>query len=113
MTPEEQKEFNIKCAEFMDYDVVGNNKEIAMIVIPSMPYGEPEFIEFNPYSDANDRNKVIEKMRISSWVLYNAGNWVWGAFTHDDKYKVKDKSMEAAQIACISKVLESTNKEGG
>lgn len=61
---------------------------------------------FNPYSDANDRNKVIEKMRISSWILYNAGNWIWEAFTHDDKYKAKDKSMEAAQIACISKVLE-------
>ena len=97
-------EFNRLCAEFMGwrYDVVFGE------VIANVD-GDIKGKYFNPYSDANDRNKVIEKMRIDTgWHYENVGSDSDVIIWECDSLRVfgvKDKSMEAAQIACIEKVL--------
>ena len=67
--------------------------------------GRITLLDWNPYHNANDRNKVIEKMKIG------CGTWNGGWKCVADVPRGFDsaiaKSMEAAQIACITKVLEA------
>ena len=60
MTPEEEKQFNIDCAEFMGY----HNIKIDSIGELRCRHVNDEF-SFEPFSDSNDRDMVIEKMKIS------------------------------------------------
>jgi len=92
-----EKEFNLKCADYMGYEYVSAN-DVRVFSESEDTY------TFNPYLDANSRNKVIEKMRINT--EWGAGQQSWLCRQFGRHYHWDD-SMEAAQIACITKVLES------
>jgi len=88
------EEFNLRCAEYMGVDWTG----------ASYPVVSPQ--DWQYYTDANLRNKVIEKMRIDTFALTTSMEWT--CFTNNtSKSQATEKSMEAAQIACITKVLEA------
>lgn len=104
MNKEQQKEFNLKCAEFMGIhiDRVG---EVWVHYTDFDSIGEVGRC-FNPYNDANDRNKVIEKMKITTSSSLVVREW---RCLHES-CDVWNESMEAAQIACISAVLGVDNE---
>ena len=95
------KTFNLKCAEFMRI------KPLIPFQKGHIPSKINHFVcdkgvEYNPYSDANDRNKVIEKMQIETLFSYGEDEWS----CEDCQFnRTIDKSMEAAQIKCIEAVL--------
>lgn len=100
MNSEEQKEFNRQCAEFMNYSWL-TAPDGLMVTIPPLRGFRSEL--WNPYSNANDRNKVLEKMRIDTKWIPNNNDWTCASHLYDDF--TRDKSMEAAQIKCIQAVL--------
>ena len=123
-TEAEIREFNIKCAEFMwpDHHIDDLSDSHDMGVIVTNPKGGRMYFDF--LEDANDRNKVIEKMINENYmfefrntthgVLFQANKRVVAmddSFESDNCYKIISaafsKSMEAAQIKCISAVLEA------
>ena len=109
----EEKQFNLKCAEFL-YPIniwIGSasfNKDVHISFAPEEGFKWPTSIcNFNPYSNANDRNKVLEKMQLST-ARGEDGKWrCLDGF--DNKYNVHatSDSMETAQIKCIEFVLDS------
>jgi hypothetical protein len=100
------KEFNKRCAEYMDIDISLNYDD-------EIEYSENSGVfelvnrsivrEYNPHLDANDRNKVIEKMRIKT----SPQPFEWMCVCKRVDTVVMNESMEAAQIACIEKALNS------
>ena len=104
MKPEE---FNRRCAEYMGIEVVQTCKGWRMRNPDK--YDRPKYFSLPDYChNANDRNKVIEKMEITTAYRSALANsdiqWACHTFKSDI---YADKSMEAAQIACITKVLEA------
>ena len=63
------QEFNIKAAEFMWPDNAYHVRGTGAIKVVDMDRTIIE-VSFNPYSDANDRNKVIEKMARAGYDFY-------------------------------------------
>lgn len=116
-----KQELNKRCAEYIGYSFVGSNGGIAMHAVQMPPYGDPEFIEFDPYSDANDRTKIIAKMIEQGYeFLYfmddgyhfiNYTKQVWDRNEMDiittKKGQVHADSLDEAEINCIEKVLDN------
>ena len=72
--------------------------------------GRITLLDWNPYHNANDRNKVIEKMLINTNYLDDIDKWIAENYSKEDGCLANgyvNESMEAAQIACITKVLEA------
>lgn len=96
MNKEQQKEFDLKCALFF---------KLAPTIRDNKIFVDGQ--EFDPYNDANDRNKVIEKMGIATnWRKDDIGNITWDCTFIKLAKLFTDEDMEAAQIACIAAVLE-------
>lgn len=87
MSKEQQTDFKIKCAEFLG--------------VPKDGWNSIVWDSFDPYNDANDRNKVIEKMEITTSFSLVVRKW---RCLHES-CDVWNESMEAAQNACIAAVL--------
>jgi len=99
-----KQEFNRLCAEYMGYKFKEFTEPFVSVGVWNESKGN-WFPSFDPYSDANDRNKVIEKMGIST--IQTTKGWCVGYHEPYFNYKsITDKSMEAAQIKCIQAVLE-------
>ena len=103
MNSEQIAEYNLACAKYMwpESDIGLMNGKV---------WGEDSngliVSGFNPYHDANDRNKVLEKMKVNT--TWNDDTSLWwcdfnAVYISDPHYS--DSSMEAAQIACIASVL--------
>lgn len=98
MNSQQIAEFNRKCAEYVG------------IEYRETPYGNYGVIDinFNSYHDANDRNKVLEKMHVRTQYLYSLNKWEgFYLIPPENTHCIveSDYSMEAAQIACIASVL--------
>ena len=105
-----EQEFNLKCAEFMGYEIY--ESEFPQRTKPDLRFiikGSDSYcpFRFNPYSDASDRNKVIEKMRIMTHYCFMRKMWSCFPLVNSSAYECFDKSMEAAQIKCIESVLNA------
>jgi hypothetical protein len=103
--------FNKACGDFLGIDMSMEGSTGILYHVLGDPY-DP--IPFDPYHNANDRNRVIEKRKINIRYLYPEHRRlhdVWEAIPTDDEYTgVKDslcygKSRDAVEIACIAKVL--------
>ena len=99
-------EFNLKCAKYLG--VFYSNSNDVFVEWPKE--GMPRV--FNPYYDANDRNKVIENMLIDT--DYDNGNkeWVCCKVAEINNEAIStcvviDSSMENAQVKCIEAVLNT------
>ena len=101
MNPED---FNRSCAEYMGYTIFDR------YYMDSDSTSNGEIKIFDYYGDANYRNKVIEKIRASTNChYYDPSLWFcdWRDDDGEDQETDLLDSMEAAQIACITKVLEA------
>jgi len=91
-----EQEFNMKCAEYMGGSA-------------TQELNDWDMSQWNPYRDANDRNKVIEKMEIHT--MFNNASVKWDCYTVITFIDVENvgtsESMEQAQIDCITQVLEA------
>lgn len=103
----EDRDFNLKCAELLFDSRRLVQVEFSPKIFVYNMNDNTDYFSFNPLSDANDRNKVIEKMRISTGFRNGVPEKIqWAAYGLSiDLYA--DNSMEAAQIKCIEAVLES------
>jgi len=102
MNSEKIAEFNRKCAEYMDWPFLDYDPESGAIYCGDLH----SYAKYDPYHDANDRNKLIEKMGIETFCIVLNGNKAWTCGTDSfPKIYVDNISMEAAQIACIASVL--------
>lgn len=92
----DEQDFNFKCAKFMGYSPVIKGRDIYI----------DNYEAFRPYSDANDRNKVIEKMRIET-VVSTADIWSCKQYRGVGKEPLCgfENNMETAQVKCIENVL--------
>ena len=112
----DEKEFNTLCAEFMGYGLTDSNYH-------PVGYMELEHCKkyvLNFYSDANDRNKVIEKMLLDKYDIRFSRHKgkIFVILDKWDKYncifhellKELFNSLDEAQNACIWAVLKSTNE---
>ena len=93
-------EFNRLCAEFMELVSCGHRAD----GVEEFENDKGGSQSFTPYSDANDRNRVIEKMLKGGLICSMNYAPFSKLFSLNNCF---DKSMEAAQIACIEKVLEN------
>ena len=104
----EPEEFNRRCAEVVHPEGSyernsGNDYWVIRDENGAQGYPMPDF-----YHDANQRNKVIEKMQMAMVYQYPFERW-YVDVPHPKRGAIcaTNKSMEAAQIACITKVLEA------
>jgi len=102
----DNKEFNLACAEYMGW------KE----------YHHPIFgqgwlddeggfnrrCSFNPATDSNDLDKVIEKMKIT--VVCLKCDKGWRASSYFREIHSMDENRTTAIIKCVQKVLEKPNE---
>ena len=102
------QEFNLACAEYMgllkhgDGETTDDNFVVlttGSLVIESESY--------SPHTDANDRNKVIEKMRVKTIFHYPSDTWVCNVCDRLNNKHNYSISMEQAQVQCIEAVLGS------
>ena len=105
----EPEEFNRRCAEVVHPEGSyernsGNDYWVIRDENGAQGYPMPDF-----YHDANQRNKVIEKMRITTAWNDTNNHWMVKLAGRDclDETSSFGMEMEAAQIACITKVLEA------
>ena len=98
-----KQEFNIKTAKYKNplYDMVIRNDDTYLRDINGIE------TPWNPFEDANDLNKVIEKMGISVNARYGDNYEViaWVACNSHSRI-VESESRTKAQNACIWAVLE-------
>lgn len=99
-----EREFNLKCAEYMGLESVGLRADGVEEYLNDRGGSQP----FNPYQDANDRNKVLEKMRIRTYYNPDLDEWTSMMIGIEVTHFLSDKSMESAQIQCILEVLNET-----
>lgn len=102
-TPDQQIEFNRLCGELLQ---IGLSKN------PYNDFDNDWYHKgkvFDPYNDANDRNEVLEKLRIfTGYCCDGLWNCYIADFDHDATlYDKVEKSMEQAQIACIWEYLNN------
>jgi len=97
MNSEKIAEFNRKCAEYMEYEFIQSSNGDLLLTDFNRP------VQFDPYHDANHRNKVLEKMR--AWCSPWGSGWKCSGDTKTGFDSGIGKTMEAAQISCIASVL--------
>ena len=106
MNSEKIAEFNRKAAEHVWPECSCELDEDSFVIVKD-EFGREVYSCFDPYHDANDRNKVLEKMHIQTWWDYTCD--MWGADKDRPQFDIwiieTGKTMEAAQIACIASVL--------
>jgi len=110
MIKEQQKEFNLKCAEFM-----GIADEIEFFQDDSGDYFLHEKYLYDPYSDANLRNKVIEKMILQGYefTYYQDDGQVFLNVIDSSNnliIDVHEGSIQANENTCIDAVLGVNNE---
>lgn len=99
-----EQKFNKACAEYLDIFY----SESALDIFVEWP-DESMPRDFDPYSDANDRNKVLEKMKIGTHYSDFSGLWFcsWEDKNIGPMETYNYKDMKTAQNKCIEKVLEN------
>jgi len=101
------KTFNLKCAEFMGYSFVEHSIGKYDRYLGALILKDKAHLMFNPHSDANDRNKVIEKLRIETSII-ETNIWddpIWVCKVIGTNRDIRGGSMRVAQIRCIEVVL--------
>ena len=102
-----RKKFNLDCAGFMGLLIHGDGvttddnyvaQTTGSIIIERGVY--------SPYTDANERNKIIEKMRIET-VVTTGDIWSCKKYLGMSKEPLcgTGNSIESAQVECIENVL--------
>lgn len=114
MNKKQQKEFNLRCARLLypnalDYKFNQINNGIEVLGIDCI--GVTTLAMIDAYNNANDRNKVIEKMRIST-MNYRNTEWECASEPRPDQIETIEYAykLDDAQIACIASVLEINNE---
>ena len=97
----DKQRFNILCAEYMGLDKFPYVSDI----LKTYCYDKETMELFNPYEDANDRNKVIEKMRVTVFCFAEPAKWK--SYVNQMPGDFISESRDESEIACISAVLES------
>lgn len=108
MDKEQQAKHNIKCAIFMGLDKFPYYNEMMKTYCTDKSTGK----FFDPYNDANDRNKVIEKAGISVDRWWD-NHWACFQFnfeTSEKDYFIVNLSRDECQNTCIAAVLGVSNE---
>lgn len=93
----EQNEFNLRCAKRLGIFYSNSDEVFVVHEGETMPGG------FDPYFDANDRNMVLEDMKIETRYFYDDRRWICLV---SGGVGVQDESMGIAQRKCIAAVLK-------
>ena len=101
MTDEAAKEFNLACAEYMGLELAG----VTIKGLRRLYFDKSNRqIEFNPAHDSNDRDLVIDEMKLDVDWLPSSEQWM-----AETQGGVTDYSEDrrTAIIKCINKVLRN------